>query len=93
MWIHNLKIFRLRRAQFKANFLCSIFRNRFGILLYAAHKCAQIKPAAGGKFSNFESTFLRFGGINFQLGELAGGIKVLGNLGGINANSSTKGGN
>ena len=46
-------------------------------------KFAQIEPAAGGKFSNFESTFLRFGGINFQLGELAGGIKDLENLGGI----------
>ena len=57
--IQILKIFRLRRARFEHIFSARFFRNRFGILLNAAQKCAQIKPAAGEKFSNFSARFFR----------------------------------
>ena len=57
--IQILKIFRLRRARFEHIFSARFFRNRFGILLNAAQKCAQIKPAAGEKFSNFAARFFR----------------------------------
>ena len=36
----------------QVDFVCLIFRNRFGILLHAAQKCVQIKPAAGGKIQH-----------------------------------------
>ena len=53
------KILRLRRARFEHIFSARFFRNRFGILLNAAQKCAQIKPAAGEKFPNFSARFFR----------------------------------
>ena len=42
-----------------SNFSARFFRNRFGNLLNAAQKYAQIEPAAGEIFSNLSARFFR----------------------------------